>query len=473
MANIVLYPPAFYHARAYGAVGDGITDDTTAITNALGAASAAGGGVVFLPAMHAISSPISVPGNVTLQGGGQGTGVVMKSSFAGATMLSLTGSYASVRDMVLQTPNATYSSNPAADGIQLFGVSACVLQNIWIWNVNGWAVNSSATAGAGNRQMHFVNVFSSKCANGMQMLGVSGSGYVGSHSLLNCNMDAVQSGDCYLIKDIHDVRMVNPLGECTAGTGVGVHCAGALGCFFDNVDFGGYSNNNAQPVIKINDTANNTSKQLTFRGGIVEGGAPGIEIDSNGTGFLFTSLAIYNNQTHGINWTNGGSGVIRDCVFSQNGQHAGTNYDIQSSSTGQILATGCQFSTPFGTGAGQVAGVINDTAHNVGFINNTIQGAGFTETNCYPAGGGPDLIRGLFPFLTGHALVSPTIGASPYTAPKQPRDYVVYITGGTVSDISVGSNSTGRPNGSIFVPAGQSITLTYSAAPTWTWFTAS
>ena len=46
----------------------------------------------------------------------------------------------------------------------------------------------------------------------------------------------------------------------------------------------------------------------------------------------------------------------------------------------------------------------------------------------------------------------------------------VYVTGGTVSSIAVGGTSTGQTAGAFYVQPSQSITLTYTAAPTWTWF---
>jgi hypothetical protein len=46
---------------------------------------------------------------------------------------------------------------------------------------------------------------------------------------------------------------------------------------------------------------------------------------------------------------------------------------------------------------------------------------------------------------------------------------IVTVTGGTVTVISVNGNVTGQTSGAIVVPAAGTITLTYSAAPTWTW----
>lgn len=54
---------------AWGAVGDGVTDDTAAIQSALAAAGAAGGGIVFLPGgKYRLSNTLTVPAGVELRG---------------------------------------------------------------------------------------------------------------------------------------------------------------------------------------------------------------------------------------------------------------------------------------------------------------------------------------------------------------------------------------------------------------------
>jgi len=47
----------------------------------------------------------------------------------------------------------------------------------------------------------------------------------------------------------------------------------------------------------------------------------------------------------------------------------------------------------------------------------------------------------------------------------------VVITGGTVTAVKINGNQVGTADGTYTVPGGAQITLTYSAAPTWTWTT--
>lgn len=81
-----------YNALTYEAVGDGTTDDTTAIQDALDAASAAGGGVVFLPkGTYLIKYPLILASKVTLKGAGIGVTTITKP----ATVKSLLSANAS------------------------------------------------------------------------------------------------------------------------------------------------------------------------------------------------------------------------------------------------------------------------------------------------------------------------------------------------------------------------------------------
>lgn len=63
---------------AYGALGNGVADDTDAIQDAIDAASAAGGGTVFFPAgTYRVTSAITVPDAVSLLGCGSGNTAIV------------------------------------------------------------------------------------------------------------------------------------------------------------------------------------------------------------------------------------------------------------------------------------------------------------------------------------------------------------------------------------------------------------
>ncbi len=58
--------PAIFNVRSYGATGDGETLDSPAINRAIAAASAAGGGMVFVPAGTYVSGSIHMTNNIDL-----------------------------------------------------------------------------------------------------------------------------------------------------------------------------------------------------------------------------------------------------------------------------------------------------------------------------------------------------------------------------------------------------------------------
>jgi polygalacturonase len=58
-----------FNVMAYGAKGDGITDDTAAIQAALDAAGAAGGGQVYVPVgAFVVRAPLRIPARVGIIG---------------------------------------------------------------------------------------------------------------------------------------------------------------------------------------------------------------------------------------------------------------------------------------------------------------------------------------------------------------------------------------------------------------------
>ena len=60
-------PTTIFNVMAYGAIGDGMKDNTTNIQNTINAANAAGGGIVEIPAGTFLSGPITLLNSINLQ----------------------------------------------------------------------------------------------------------------------------------------------------------------------------------------------------------------------------------------------------------------------------------------------------------------------------------------------------------------------------------------------------------------------
>lgn len=120
--GLELLAPDWISARSYGAAGDGTTDDTKAIQNALDAASS--GQCVYLPdGTYATSSALSVPSGVEIAGSHGSkhnlTGTVIKplSSFSGTGVLVLAaGSEQRITRINIDGSQITAASVAGIDG---------------------------------------------------------------------------------------------------------------------------------------------------------------------------------------------------------------------------------------------------------------------------------------------------------------------------------------------------------------------
>lgn len=135
--NISALGVPFFNVRTYGAVGNGVADDRSAITSANLAATTAGGGIVFFPAgTYRVTSAVSLPGNVTWLGpGGLAAKLAVDSAAAqGAVLFGVgaSGALASIIGMWIGAINGAVPGpliNSVAGGAGEVHITDCVLGN--------------------------------------------------------------------------------------------------------------------------------------------------------------------------------------------------------------------------------------------------------------------------------------------------------------------------------------------------------
>lgn len=131
--------------KNYGAVGDGVTDDTAAIQATITKVAALGGGIVYFPpGTYLVSNALSITArNVNLVGAGQAT--IIKSNHVTANVLTFTPSGTAViqnRVVGMKITHAASSSGSAISG-----------QSIWVDGVyvSELAFRYGITASGGSR----------------------------------------------------------------------------------------------------------------------------------------------------------------------------------------------------------------------------------------------------------------------------------------------------------------------------------
>lgn len=108
MSSFFIDKMKIFNVKSYGAKGDGATDDTTAIKNAITAASDAGGGIVFFPGGTYKHTGLTVPTKITLQGSGYITTILdCTSDTANGITLDASARHVSIFDMKLHSSGAS------------------------------------------------------------------------------------------------------------------------------------------------------------------------------------------------------------------------------------------------------------------------------------------------------------------------------------------------------------------------------
>jgi hypothetical protein len=201
-----LFNNRVYNARDYGAVGDGVTDDTAAIQAAMVAADAVGGGTVYLPAGTYRVSELTFDGmsNVRLVGASNaynydgshiGASALLVTDGVWAVRLPPTSHYCGLHDLVINGQGTLSGALPHAalvDGVEygvLIETGATSMTGVTIL---GFMYGCVIAAG-GNANVFYecAFVFNTRC--GFAVTASSANAYAAYHPNLVRPTDAVAS----------------------------------------------------------------------------------------------------------------------------------------------------------------------------------------------------------------------------------------------------------------------------------------
>lgn len=454
---------------ALGADSTGVNDATTIFQKA--AASLPNGGTFIVDdGIFLLSAPttISVQG-INVVGRGKTSHIRPSPSFAGSAVFLFQADFCQIHDLFADYANSTPSGNPAADFVQFNGSKHSKAWNLDAYYFNGYVVNSLASASSSNASLILENIHGFQNVSGIQVKGHTNQNFLAQHKLINVDMEQVIGGNAFDFVDAADITATNILGATNAATGVTLNIAGKTSSLFlSTFDLG--SIGGQQPICKIQSTSNGTPKGITLINGTLQAGTTSID-GSVGSNFTLVGVQLCRNQGHGVNLSGSiSSFIFDDCQFFSNGASAGTWYEFQVNTSGQGELCNPQFFTAIASPG--VTAALNVIAGDIEVKGGVHFGTGHSAANFYA--GTPSRIVNVHNFNDVLGIFStpsqPSVPATTVASTTVPFDCIVYVLGGTVTDIKPNNQSTGMTTpATVFVHAGQPLVWVGTGAPTWKW----
>lgn len=309
-SRIIDSTPAFYNARDYGAVADGVTSDTTNIRALVDTVEAAGGGVVYVPAgVYALNGTgtasqgcIALPSNVTLLGDGPGKTVF---KLLDQVNVSVTG--------IVRLLSGAANTNVEMIGFTIDGNLAAQTGTADITGIY--------TGGAGDTDVKIIDVEVKNCNNGTTNVGHgvrlkdTGTRFTLANVYSHDN-----DRDGFNIDTVTKVHMINCRAATNGRNGFDVTGASAV----TMVDCVGEGNVN-------NFVVEGDAFDVRLNGGRCTGATnEGFRIKAGATisdtKVAIVGMLIDNNQRDGLKIGGGQNNRVTGCTFRDNGQQTNNTY---------------------------------------------------------------------------------------------------------------------------------------------------
>ncbi len=436
-------PGGWFDVMQYGAVGDGVTIDSGAISLALTAAQTAGGGIVYFPPGHrfSIAATITIPAdNILLLGGGWSSviaptsGVQSMSGDVIATPLpTAPGQSGFIRNYVgvvnLAIDGTGLIPGPAqgqGNGIHFYGTRYSLIDRVLITHSPNWGVLLDGDNTAPGNNFGFDNLVTrcvfDLCAGNIYCTNNEANDFVENRFKWAGGVTAVNQ----------------PL--FGAGDTVAMHLRLSSGYNYAAGNVFGKGGTYTTPAVRCENSGpcriiGNRFEQVRNQAIVLNGG---------NHEFIGNALGSPGSAIAGVPAIQLGSSRNRVVGNSFDTTAGGANYTYCVAESGGPYVDNIVADNHFIAGT---AGLVNLNAASTDKVHHN---SGYN-----PVG----------------ALAAPAIPASAVAQTNTTGlDVTVYVNGGTVSAVAVGGTPTGQTGGAFRVPAGQTITLTYTVAPTWTWY---
>lgn len=450
-----------YSVKDFGAIGDGVANDTAAVQLAITAMPSTGG-MLYFPAGIYLVSTLAINKQMLIQGAGMfsgGTWIV--ASGAANKVFNVTTSSVTIRDLLIDK-NVTQSG-----GAYIYCDTASSIVNIENVYMLGW-YRGVHFAGVGNITMRHLRLTAGVATTGMGIRidsglaifledvlvqNANGSEAYAGISVTNCG-DITMVG-CSFIENLYGMAI-------ETGNGQNATSIYATNCFFDN-------NSNNGLLIKPTH-ASSSSHRMTFaQCWFSSSGASGVLLDTSAVagaidGIEFIGCEVYINASHGFQVQ--GSTTRRIKVlggkFAQNtgsgllfGANV-SNWQVTDATIGPIGALTGNTTRGITSSAG--------TSNDVLIANNQLTGNTISALNIASTGARRriDANHGYNP--VGASGI--TVGASPYTYTAGDTPETVYINSGTVSSVATDAITLfQQTNCTLHLEPGKAVVVTYSVLP--------
>ena len=488
-------------------------DDTAAIQTAINACSIAGGGIVYLPTGTYNVSPgvnnydLQLLSNVTIAGASQYATTIydqsQNSSNPVPIIYSNGTSNVGVRDIglkgnVLSSTQANFNGG----GVLLVGVNYFELRNLYCSYFTNYGFHigtvGGGTGGCTYGTIDSVTVVGYRMGAG----GISTGSNINVNNLLFYTGEGfnIENGPCNAINVSNVVAIHNDTVQPGTAFGYALDVVANDGDMsainISNVYVYGQWLTGIEISADLNGSTNYNVSDIAVSNCILDGSGSasnyGVLVSADSGSVMervsFTSCMAKNwAAADGFHFDNAKNITLVNCISYNNAQQG---YGIFAGS--EVRFTGCQALSNNTSNASGNSGFYLDTS--TAYLVNCISGGGNqnyglrgvtapcnlyasdcdftgnTDGSVLVGGGNGGRVSNCLGYNPTGPQTAPTIPASGTSLTNPfPFDTTVYVTGGTVTAIAVGGTSTGLTSGSVFIPVGETITLTYSSAPTWIW----